>query len=175
MTGSLIILLGVVLTVLTAGMNLMVMISFKIDKQLQTISNYFLFSLAVADAMIGLISIPFLTVYIVHGEWRLGYITCQFWLSTDYLMSNASVYNLLLISFDRYFSVTRPLSYRPRRTTKKALVSLAVPFSRTPTSTGTRELSEKGRGIQCGSIPQEAGFENSLSTYLLVLLAERLS
>lgn len=135
-----IILLGVVLTLVTGGMNVMVMISFKIDKQLQTISNYFLFSLAVADAMIGAISIPFLTIYIVQvsvhtdrqrdrettavrmmvqGEWRLGYATCQFWLSTDYLMSNASVYNLLLISFDRYFSVTRPLTYRPRRTTRK--------------------------------------------------------
>ena len=30
-----------------------VMISFKMDKQLQTISNYFLFSLAVADFIIG--------------------------------------------------------------------------------------------------------------------------
>lgn len=29
------------------------MVSFKIDKQLQTISNYFLFSLAVADIAIG--------------------------------------------------------------------------------------------------------------------------
>ena len=33
--------------------NLMVMVSFKLDKQLQTISNYFLFSLAVADMIIG--------------------------------------------------------------------------------------------------------------------------
>lgn len=31
----------------------MVMLSFKVDKQLQTISNYFLFSLAVADITIG--------------------------------------------------------------------------------------------------------------------------
>lgn len=31
----------------------MVMISFKIDKQLQTVSNYFLFSLAVADIVVG--------------------------------------------------------------------------------------------------------------------------
>ncbi|KAI1727147.1 7 transmembrane receptor (rhodopsin family) domain-containing protein [Ditylenchus destructor] len=40
-------------------------------------------------------------------------------------MSNASVLNLLLISFDRYFSVTRPLTYRPRRTTRKALIMIA--------------------------------------------------
>lgn len=31
--------------------NVMVMISFKIDKQLQTISNYFLFSLAIAGVL----------------------------------------------------------------------------------------------------------------------------
>ena len=45
----------------------MVMISFKMDKQLQTISNYFLFSLAVADLIIGLISMPLNTVYMIQG------------------------------------------------------------------------------------------------------------
>ena len=45
--------------------NLMVMISFKMDKQLQTISNYFLFSLAVADLLIGLISMPMNTIFII--------------------------------------------------------------------------------------------------------------
>ena len=109
---SLIVIAGTILSLLTFGMNLMVMISFKMDKQLQTISNYFLFSLAVADFTIGLISIPFMTLYVASGGWTLGYDLCQFWLCVDYLMSNASVYNLLLISFDRYFSVTRPLTYR---------------------------------------------------------------
>jgi muscarinic acetylcholine receptor M3 len=38
------------------------------------------------------------------------------------------VLNLLIISFDRYFSVTRPLSYRPRRTTRKAMVAIAASY-----------------------------------------------
>jgi hypothetical protein len=46
--------------------NLMVMISFKMDKQLQTISNYFLFSLAVADIIIGTISMPLFTGNCLH-------------------------------------------------------------------------------------------------------------
>lgn len=94
------------------------------DKQLQTISNYFIFSLAVADITIGMISIPFMTYYSANGRWEIGWGLCQFWLSVDYLMSNASVLSLLLISFDRYFSITRPLTYRPRRTTRKALTAI---------------------------------------------------
>ncbi|CAD6198379.1 unnamed protein product [Caenorhabditis auriculariae] len=120
--------LGSIFALLTTVGNLMVMVSFKIDKQLQTISNYFLFSLAVADITIGVISIPMFTYYTAMNTWGIGYTMCQFWLCIDYLMSNASVLNLLLISFDRYFSVTRPLSYRPRRTTKKALTMIACTY-----------------------------------------------
>lgn len=92
------------LSLLTVAGNFMVMISFKIDKQLQTISNYFLFSLAVADFAIGLISMPLFTVYILAGRWQLGPYVCDTWLSLDYLASNASVLNLLIISFDRSVS-----------------------------------------------------------------------
>ncbi|XP_032791450.2 muscarinic acetylcholine receptor DM1 isoform X2 [Daphnia magna] len=114
------------LSFLTVAGNCMVMISFKIDKQLQTISNYFLFSLAVADFAIGLISMPLFTVYILAGRWQLGPYVCDTWLSLDYLASNASVLNLLIISFDRYFSVTRPLTYRARRTPRRAGVMIAA-------------------------------------------------
>ncbi|KAE9552314.1 hypothetical protein FO519_004471 [Halicephalobus sp. NKZ332] len=123
-----VIVIGVVFAVVTTLGNLMVMVSFKLDKQLQSISNYFLFSLAVADITIGVISIPLMTYYTATGYWGIGYTMCQFWLCIDYLMSNASVLNLLLISFDRYFSVTRPLTYRPRRTTRKAMTMIACTY-----------------------------------------------
>lgn len=101
------------------------MISFKIDKQLQTISNYFLFSLAIADLAIGLISMPLFTMSTILGHWPLGPFVCDTWLALDYLASNASVLNLLIISFDRYFSVTRPLTYRAKRTTNRAAIMIA--------------------------------------------------
>ena len=101
------------------------MISFKIDKQLQTISNYFLFSLAIADLAIGLVSMPLFTVQTIAGYWPFGSFICDTWLSLDYLASNASVLNLLIISFDRYFSVTRPLTYRAKRTNRKAAIMIS--------------------------------------------------
>ena len=113
-----------VLAVLTAGGNLMVMISFKLDKQLQTVSNYFLLSLSVADFFIGVFSMPLYTVYLLM-KWPLGPLVCDSWLSMDYTMSNASVANLLLISFDRYFSVTRPLTYRAKRTPRRAAIMIS--------------------------------------------------
>lgn len=105
---------------------LQVMISFKIDKQLQTISNYFLLSLAIADLAIGLVSMPLFTVQTIAGYWPFGSFICDTWLSLDYLASNASVLNLLIISFDRYFSVTRPLTYRAKRTNRKAAIMISL-------------------------------------------------
>ena len=110
----------VVLSLITSGGNLLVIVSFKMDVQLQTVSNYFLLSLSVADLTIGLVSMPLYSVYLLMNYWPLGPIVCDAWLSLDYTMSNASVANLLLISFDRYFSVTRPLTYRARRTSTRA-------------------------------------------------------
>uniref|UniRef100_A0A2C9JZ82 G-protein coupled receptors family 1 profile domain-containing protein n=1 Tax=Biomphalaria glabrata TaxID=6526 RepID=A0A2C9JZ82_BIOGL len=108
------------LSFLTAGGNLLVIVAFKLDKQLQTVSNYFLLSLAVADLTIGIVSMPLYTVYLMMGYWPLKALMCDIWLALDYTMSNASVANLIIISFDRYLSVTRPLTYRAKRTPRRA-------------------------------------------------------
>ncbi|XP_050037497.1 muscarinic acetylcholine receptor M1-like [Dermacentor andersoni] len=118
--------LSTLAAVLTIIGNLMVMVSFNMDKQLRTISNYFLLSLAVADFSIGVISMPLMTMYILYAYWPIGAVACDTWLAFDYMNSNASVLNLLVICFDRYFSVTRPLTYRANRTPQKAAIMIAL-------------------------------------------------
>jgi muscarinic acetylcholine receptor M3 len=122
----LIVCIASLLAILTGVGNLLVVQAFRVNKQLRTVSNYFLLSLAIADLTIGFISIPIFTAYFIADKWILGSIVCDLWLSLDYTMSNASVANLLLISFDRYFSITRPLTYRAKRTAKKAAIMITL-------------------------------------------------
>ncbi|CAF0960921.1 unnamed protein product [Rotaria magnacalcarata] len=115
---------GTILSVLTTGGNLLVLISFRVNKQLRTVTNYFLLSLAVADFTIGSFSMPIFFTFFELDRWPFGSFLCDVWLSVDYTMSNASVANLLLICFDRYLAITRPLTYRSKRTPKRASIMI---------------------------------------------------
>eukprot|EP00058_Branchiostoma_floridae_P024628 XP_002610118.1 hypothetical protein BRAFLDRAFT_125637 [Branchiostoma floridae] len=114
------------LSIITVGGNILVFVSFRVNRQLHTVNNYFLLSLAVADTLIGLLSMNLYTVYMVMGRWALGPAICDLYLTVDYVSSNASVMNLCVISFDRYFSITRPLTYRAKRTPRRAACLIAL-------------------------------------------------
>ncbi|XP_060706663.1 muscarinic acetylcholine receptor M2-like [Hemiscyllium ocellatum] len=118
MTGS--------INLLTIIGNILVIISIKTNRQLRTINNYFIFSLSCADLILGVFTMNVFTIYTALGYWPMGPVFCDVWLVVDYVVNNASGMNLLLISFDRFFCVTKPLSYPVRRTPKIAGIMIAT-------------------------------------------------
>ncbi|XDC87028.1 hypothetical protein R6Z07F_018201 [Ovis aries] len=105
--------------------NAVVILAFVVDKNLRHRSNYFFLNLAISDFFVGVISIP---LFIPHKlfNWKFENNICVFWLTTDYLLCTASVYNIVLISFDRYQSVSNAVSYRAQHTGTLKTVTLMV-------------------------------------------------
>ncbi|CAF2732330.1 unnamed protein product [Rotaria sp. Silwood2] len=49
-------------------------------------------------------------------------VLCKIWISVDFTASTASIFNLLTLSLDRYWSITSPLQYLGKRTRTRALL-----------------------------------------------------
>ncbi|NXQ58901.1 HRH3 protein, partial [Anthoscopus minutus] len=105
--------------------NALVILAFVVDRSLRTQGNFFFLNLAVADLLVGGFCIPLYIPYVLTGEWRLGRGLCKLWLVVDYLVCTASVFNIVLISFDRFLCVTRAVSYRAQQgMTRKAVLKM---------------------------------------------------
>ncbi|XP_056121609.1 histamine H3 receptor [Rhinichthys klamathensis goyatoka] len=116
----------ILITVIVCG-NALVIVAFKMDKSLRKQSNYFLLNLAISDFLVGAFCIPVYMPYILTGKWMLGKGLCKLWLVVDYLLCTASVFNIVLISYDRYLSVTKAVSYRAKQgMTHFAVVKIAA-------------------------------------------------
>lgn len=48
--------------------------------------------------------------YVLTGRWPFSRGLCKLWLVVDYLLCTSSVFNIVLISYDRFLSVTRAVS-----------------------------------------------------------------
>ncbi|CAF0938577.1 unnamed protein product [Adineta steineri] len=107
------------LCLLTITGNLFVLITFR---RIRKVGNLFILSLATADLIVGCFVMPIAGIYAIMEKWNMGLILCQIWLSVDFTASTASIFNLLTLSLDRYWSITSPLQYLGKRTRTRALL-----------------------------------------------------
>ncbi|KYM81108.1 5-hydroxytryptamine receptor 1 [Atta colombica] len=115
-------------------------------------SNYLVISLAVSDLLVGLIVMPPAIIYQVSGDWYFGSISCHIWLSADVLNCTASIFNLCMVSIDRFWLIMKPLKYETKRTKLRMSLyiiiiwSLAMCISLPPLLTMGNEYEEVQNG-----------------------------
>ncbi|XP_076389039.1 serotonin receptor [Megachile rotundata] len=109
--------LGLLILVTVFG-NLFVIAAILLERNLQSVANYLIVSLAVADLMVACLVMPLGAVYEINSGWSLGPELCDMWTSSDVLCCTASILHLVAIAVDRYWAVT-DLNYiqarNPRR------------------------------------------------------------
>ncbi|CAG2164749.1 unnamed protein product [Oppiella nova] len=119
------VILAIICVIVVFG-NTLTMLSVYRERYLHTVTNYFVASLAAADCLVGAIVMPFSVVHEVMNKWWIfGQDWCDLWHSFDVLASSASILNLCVISLDRYWAITDPMTYPSRMTPNKAVIFIA--------------------------------------------------
>ncbi|XP_038641555.1 adrenoceptor alpha 1Aa [Scyliorhinus canicula] len=106
--------------------NVLVILSVACHRQLQTVTNYFIVNLAIADLLLSCTVLPFSASLEIAGHWALGRLFCSVWAALDVLCSTASILSLCLISIDRYIGVSYPMRHPGIMTERRGLLSLVA-------------------------------------------------
>lgn len=88
--------------------------------------NFLLVSLALSDFCVGFVVLPLGGYQLITRKWPLGPNVCRIWASCDVLLCTSSILNLCAVSVDRYFAITKPLKYGPKRTTRRMLCYIVI-------------------------------------------------
>lgn len=101
----------VIISILSASGNLLVCIAVGRNKKLQTVTNYFLVSLAAADFFVGTLAIP-CAIMTDLGLPHNNLYLCNTIVYILITLTQCSVFSLLVIAIERYVAILLPFHYQ---------------------------------------------------------------
>ncbi|XP_050299025.1 dopamine D2-like receptor isoform X2 [Anthonomus grandis grandis] len=115
-----------IVPILTLFGNVLVILSVYRERTLQTATNYFIVSLALADLLVAVVVMPFAVYVLVNGTWALPGFVCDFYIAMDVTCSTSSIFNLVAISIDRYIAVTQPIKYAKHKNNRRIWLTIVL-------------------------------------------------
>ncbi|KAK9522310.1 hypothetical protein VZT92_018785 [Zoarces viviparus] len=95
-----------------------------LNSNLQSITNFFVVSLAVADIAVGVLAIPFAIV--ISTGFCSNFYGCLFIACFVLVLTQSSIFSLLAIAMDRYIAIKIPLRYTSLVTGQRAQGIIAI-------------------------------------------------
>ena len=77
--------------------NLLVVMSVKLEKKLQTPFNYYIVNLAITDMNVGMSVMSLFAIYNLYEYFPFNNFICGYWVWSDYTMTFESVFTLMTI------------------------------------------------------------------------------
>uniref|UniRef100_A0A3Q3X9L6 Adenosine receptor A2 n=1 Tax=Mola mola TaxID=94237 RepID=A0A3Q3X9L6_MOLML len=110
--------LELVIAVLAVAGNVLVCWAVCLNSNLQSITNFFVVSLALADIAVGLLAIPFAIT--ISTGFCANFFGCLFIACFVLILTQSSIFSLLAIAVDRYIAIKKPLRYSSLVTGQRA-------------------------------------------------------
>ncbi|XP_070182279.1 dopamine receptor 1-like [Littorina saxatilis] len=119
-----IIILSFIIVTAAAG-NILVCIAVVIERSLQRGTYFLIASLAVADLLCAVLSMPFAVYIALYGQWVFGAVYCRIWIACDVVLCFASILHLCPIALDRYLCIRYSTLYARTVTTPRTVALIA--------------------------------------------------
>nr|XP_023013216.1 5-hydroxytryptamine receptor 1A-like [Leptinotarsa decemlineata] len=142
--------IGIASTVIAILGNVLTLFAILFSKKLSSLTaNYFVFSLAVSDLMVGC-SLPYHMLFYLVQDFGKTRTICLLRFALTCFACSSSICNLLFIAMDRYLAIVYPLHYTRFMTKKTAYILISVGWL-LATSTASTPLvwNEWYEGVSC--------------------------
>ncbi|XP_040012566.1 adenosine A2a receptor b [Xiphias gladius] len=116
--------LELVIACLAVAGNILVCWAVCLNSNLQSITNFFVVSLAVADIAVGVLAIPFAIT--ISTGFCANFYGCLFIACFVLVLTQSSIFSLLAIAVDRYIAIKKPLRYSSLVTGQRAKGIIAL-------------------------------------------------